>query len=156
MRSPRFREVVHQVTPEELDSPILDDSPHIPSQFDRINREPESPEQCLQPATRTSLLGDQHVSPREFPGLQVDPALPLTLQECLRRTNAVILIQISTRGYQPNANGDQPLIQATLVETLIVMHQHIRAIERVLDETRAARAVTEERLRNAELLVRFL
>jgi hypothetical protein len=38
----------------------------------------------------------------------------------------------------------------------MVMHQHIRAIENVLDETRAARAVTEERLRNAELLVRFL
>jgi hypothetical protein len=75
----------------------------------------------------------------------------------LRRTNAVSLIQISTRGYyQPNANGDQPLTEATLVETLVVKHQHIRAIENVLDETRAARAVTEERLRNAELLVRFL
>jgi hypothetical protein len=102
-------------------------------------------------------MGDQRVSPREFPGLQVDPALPLTLQELLRRTNAVSLTQISTRGYyQPNANGDHPLAEATLVETWIVMHQHIRAIENVLDETRAARAVTEERLRNAELLVRFL
>jgi hypothetical protein len=102
-------------------------------------------------------MGDQRISPREFPGLQIDPALPLTLQERLRRTNAVSLIQISTRGYyQPNANGDQPLTEATLVETLIVMHRHIRAIENVLDETRAARAVTEERLRNAELLVRFL
>jgi hypothetical protein len=102
-------------------------------------------------------MGDQRVSPLEFPGLQVDPALPLTLQERLRRTNAVSLIQISTRGYyQPNANGYQPLTEATLVEMLIVMHQHIRAIENVLDETRAARAVTEERFRNAELLVRFL
>jgi hypothetical protein len=55
--------------------------------------------------------------------------LPLTLQERLRRTNAVSLIQIPTRGYyQPNAKGDQPLTEATLVETLIVMHQHIRDI----------------------------
>jgi hypothetical protein len=102
-------------------------------------------------------MGDQRVSPREFPGLQVDPALPLTLQERLRRTNAVSLIQNSTRGYyQPYAKGDQPLTEATLVEKLIVMHQHIHSIENVLDEMRAARAVTEERLRDSELLVRFL
>jgi predicted transcriptional regulator len=102
-------------------------------------------------------MGDQCVSPREFPGLPVDQALPLTLQEHLRRTNAVSLIQISNRGYyQSDANGDQPLTEATLFETLIVMRQHIRAIENILGETRAARAVTEERLRNAELLVRFI
>jgi rhamnose utilization protein RhaD (predicted bifunctional aldolase and dehydrogenase) len=79
-------------------------------------------------------MGDQRVSPREFPGLQVDPALPLILQERLRRTNAVSLIKNPTRWYyQPNANVDQPLTEATLVEKLIVMHQHIRAIENVLD-----------------------
>jgi hypothetical protein len=157
MKSSPFREVVDQATPEGPDSPRLDDSPPIPSKFDRIDREPESPKEFSQPASRINPMGDQRISPREFPGLQIDPALPLTLQERLRRTNAVSLIQISTRGYyQPNANGDQPLTEATLVETLIVMHRHIRAIENVLDETRAARAVTEERLRNAELLVRFL
>jgi hypothetical protein len=157
MKSLPFREVGDQATPEGPDSPMLDDSPPIPSKFDLIDREPASPKEVSQQATKTNPMGDQRVSPREFPGLQVDPGLPLTLQERLRRTNAVSLTQISTRGYyQPNANGDQPLTEATLVEAWIVMHQHIRAIEIVLDETRAARAVTEERLRNAELLVRFL
>jgi hypothetical protein len=51
--------------------------------FDRIYREPESPKEVSQQATRTNPMGDQRVSPREFPGLQVDPALPLTLQERL-------------------------------------------------------------------------
>jgi hypothetical protein len=157
MKSLPFREVGDQTTPEGPGSQRLDDSPPIPSKFYRIDREPESPNEVSQQATRTSPMSDPSVSPREFPGLQVDPALSLTIQERLRRTNAVILINISTRGYyQPNANGDQPLTEATLVETLIVMHQHIQAIENVLDETNAAWSVTEERLRNAELLVRFL
>jgi hypothetical protein len=107
MKSLPFREVGDQATPEGPESPKLDDSPPIPSKFDRIDREPESPKEVSQQATRTNPMGDQRVSAREFPGLQVDPALPLALQQRLRRTNAVSLIQISTRGYyQPNANGD--------------------------------------------------
>jgi hypothetical protein len=94
MKSLPFREVGDQATPAEPDSPRLDDCPPIPSKFDRIDREPESPKEVSQQATRTNPMGDQRVSPREFPGLQVDTALPLTLQECLRRTNAVSLIQI--------------------------------------------------------------
>jgi hypothetical protein len=43
MKSLPFREVGDQATPEGSDSPTLDDSPPIPSKFDRIDREPESP-----------------------------------------------------------------------------------------------------------------
>jgi hypothetical protein len=102
-------------------------------------------------------MGNQGPLPRDFPGLHVDQALPLTLQENLRRTKTDRLIQLSTRGfYRPNAQGEQTLTERTLVETLIVMHEHITAVENDAMRERAARVLAEERLRNSELLVRLL
>jgi hypothetical protein len=58
--------------------------------------------------------------------------------------------------YRANAHGEQPLIERTLVETLIVMHERIAAVENEAMRERSARVLAEERLRNSELLVRFL
>jgi hypothetical protein len=58
--------------------------------------------------------------------------------------------------YRANAHGEQPLTERTLVETLIMMHERIAAVENEAMRERAARVLAEERLRNSELLVRFL
>jgi hypothetical protein len=58
--------------------------------------------------------------------------------------------------YRANAHGEQPLTERTLVETLIVMHERIVAVANEAIKERAARVLAEERLRNSELLVRFL
>jgi hypothetical protein len=101
----------------------------VPSKLDRIYREPEPSKEVPPLVTRTIPMGNQFAAPREFPGLHVDPAFSLTPQERLLRTNAVSLIKVSTRGlYRPKAHGDQPLTEVSLVETLISMHEHIRAI----------------------------
>jgi hypothetical protein len=95
--------------------------------------------------------------PRGFPGTHVDPALPSTLQDSLRLSKTDRLIQMSARGFnRTNAQGEQPLTERTLVEMLIVMHEHIAAVENDAMRERAARVLAEERLRNSELLVRFL
>jgi hypothetical protein len=86
----------------------------------------------------------------DFPGLHVDQALPSTLQENLRLTKTDRLIQVSTRGfYRANAHGEQPLTERTLVETLIVMHEHIIADENDAMRERSARVLAEERLRSS-------
>jgi hypothetical protein len=58
--------------------------------------------------------------------------------------------------YRANDHGEQPLTERTLVEKLIVMHEHITAVENDAMRERAARVLAEERFRNTELLVRFL
>jgi hypothetical protein len=58
--------------------------------------------------------------------------------------------------YRANAHGEQPLTERTLVESPIVMHERIDAVENEAMRERAARVLAEERLRNSELLVRFL
>jgi hypothetical protein len=58
--------------------------------------------------------------------------------------------------YRSNAHGEQPLTERTLVETLIVMHERIAAVENEAMRERSTRVLAEERLRNSELLVRFL
>jgi hypothetical protein len=64
---------------------------------------------------------------------------------------------MSARGfYRSNAHGEQQSTERTLVETLIVMHERIAAVEDDAMRERAARVLAEERLRNSELLVRFL
>jgi hypothetical protein len=102
-------------------------------------------------------MDNQRPLRRDFFGLHVDPALPPTLQEKLRLTKTDHLIQMSARGfYRANAHGEQPLTERTLVETLIVMHERIAAVENDAMRERAARVLAEERLKNSELLVRFL
>jgi hypothetical protein len=102
-------------------------------------------------------MDNQRPLPRDFPGLHVDPALPSTIQENLRLTKTDRLIQMSARGfYRANAQGEQPLTERTLVETLIVIHEHIAAVENDAMRERVARVLAEERLMNSELLVRFL
>ena len=102
-------------------------------------------------------MGSQRNFLRVSPGRHADPPLPTTLQERLRRTNADRLIQLSARHfYRPNAHGEQPLTEGTLVETLIMMHEHLATFESDVRRERAARILAEERLSNSELLVRFL
>jgi hypothetical protein len=132
-------------------------SPPAPSKFDRVNREPEPSKEVSPQVSTSNPRGNQGPLTREFPGLHVDPALPSTLQENLRLTKTDRLIQVSTRGfYRANAQGEQLLTERTLVETLIVMHERIAAVENDAMRERAARVLAEERLRNSELLVRFL
>jgi hypothetical protein len=150
------RDVGDQHTPEGQDSPRMGHSPRAPSKFDRVDREPELPKEVSPQVSRSNPRGNQRPLPRDFPGLHVDPALPSTLQENLPLTKTDRLIQVSTRGlYRANARGEQPLTERTLVETLIVMHEHITAIENDAMRERAARVLADECLRNSELLVRF-
>jgi hypothetical protein len=132
-------------------------SPPAPSKFDQVDREPEPSKEVSPQVSRSNPRGNKGPLPRNFPGIHVDPALPSTLQENLRLTKTDHLIQMSARGfYRANAHGEQPLTERTLVETLIVMHERISAVENDAMRERAARVLAEERLRNSELLVRFL
>jgi hypothetical protein len=132
-------------------------SPPATSKFDRVYREPETSKEVSPQVSRSNPRGNQRPFPREFPGLHVDPALPSTLQDNLRLTKTDRLIQLSARGfYRANAQGEQPLTERTLVATLIAMHEHITVVENDARRERAARVLAEERLRNSELLVRFL
>jgi hypothetical protein len=151
------RDVGDHHTPEGPDSPRMGHSPRVPSKFDRVDREPELPKEVSPQVSRSNPRGNHRLLPRDFPGLHIDPILPSTLQENLRLTKTDRLIQVSTRGfYRANTHGEQPLTERTLVETLIVMHEHITAVENDARRERATRVLAEERLRNSELLVRFL
>jgi hypothetical protein len=142
---------------EGPDSPRMEYSPPAPSKFDRVDREPEPSKEVSPQISRSNPRGNQGPLPLNFPGHHVDPALPSTLQENLRLTKTDHLIQMAARGfYRANAHGEQPLTERTLVETLIVMHERIAAVENEAMRERAARVLAEERLRNSELLVRFL
>ena len=157
LTSSPLRDAGDQHTPEGPDSPRREYSPRAPSKFDRVDREPEPPKEVSPPVSRSNPMGSQRNFLRVSPGRHADPPLPTTLQERLRRTNADRLIQLSARHfYRPNAHGEQPLTEGTLVETLIMMHEHLATFESDVRRERAARILAEERLSNSELLVRFL
>ena len=157
LRSSPLRDAGDQHTPEGPDSPRREYSPRTPSKFDRVDREPEAPKEVSPHVSRSNPMGSQRNFLRVSPGRHADPPLPTTLQERLRRTNADRLIQLSARHfYRPNAHGEQPLTEGILVETLIMMHEHLATFESDVRRERAARILAEERLSNSELLVRFL
>ena len=157
LTSSPLRDAGDQHTPEGPDSPRREYSPRAPSKFDRVDREPEPPKEVSPQVSRSNPMGSQRNVLRVSPGRHADPPLPTTLQERLRRTNADRLIQLSARNfYRPNAHGEQPLTEGILVETLIMMHEHLATFESDVRRERAARILAEERLSNSELLVRFL
>jgi hypothetical protein len=124
----------------------MDYSPPAPSKLDRVDREPEPSKEVSLQVSRSDPRGNQGQLPRNFPGLHVDPALPSTLQDNLRLTKTDHLIQMAARDfYRANAHGEQPLTERTLVETLIVMHERIAAVENEAMRERAARVLAEKR-----------
>jgi hypothetical protein len=154
LESSSFQPRADSPLPYGTNSPLLE-SPSLPSKFDRVDRvENRTP---LMPTARTSPKPSNLLSPRTGPDGGQDLWLPRTLQERLRAVRVLPILHISARGYyRPNAQGEQPLTEDVLVETIRRMNNIISESDQLLRNARAARDIAEERLRNAELLVQFL
>jgi hypothetical protein len=133
-------------------------SPPVPSKFDKVDRGPEPTKEALPSVPRMYRMGEKYSDlRREISDVQVDFALPLTLQNRLRECRADALIQVSAKDYYPpDLDGNQPLTEATLMEMILDLHWYLRRAETAADSERATRLLAEERLRNSKILVKFL
>jgi hypothetical protein len=154
IESSSFQPRADSLLPCGPNSPLLE-SPNLPSKFDRVDRVENRAQ--LMPTARTSPRLSNLPPPKTGPDGGLDLWLPLALQERLRAVGVLPILHISARGYyRPNAQGEQPLTEDVLVETIRRMNNVIFENDQLLRNARVDRDIAEERLRNAELLVQFL
>jgi hypothetical protein len=150
------------------------DSPRLEFLENNNDETPASPtlrpmaDTTIQDVPRTSSLSDsvapmatpketQHVGSEGTFVFTEDPALTPSLIQCLQDHRLLETIQEYSRVcYAKDTGGYKPLTERVLTDAIGCLEDSLKDTEKLLNEEREARRLAEDRLANAELLVKFM